>query len=36
VASIDAVYAVEHAQAYNADCASLATVQELWEHGEMP
>ena len=37
LASIDAIYAIEHVNAYNADVASPAEVQEFWEtHGELP
>jgi hypothetical protein len=37
LASIDAVYAIEHVHTYNADVASSAAVQEFWEqHGELP
>jgi hypothetical protein len=37
LASIDAIYAIEHVNAYNADVASPADVQEFWEkHGELP
>jgi len=37
LASVDAIYAIEHANAYNADVASPAEVQEFWEkHGELP
>jgi hypothetical protein len=32
-----AIYAIEHANAYNADVASPGDVQEFWErHGELP
>ena len=34
---IDAIYAIEHADSYNADVASQGEVQEFWErHGELP
>jgi hypothetical protein len=37
LASIDAIHAIEHVNAYNADVASPAEVQEFWEkHGELP
>jgi len=37
LASIDAIYAIEHVNAYNADVASPIAVQEFWEkHGELP
>jgi len=37
LASIDAIYAIEHVNAYNADVASRAEVQEFWDkHGELP
>jgi hypothetical protein len=37
LAGIDAVYAIEHVHAYNADVASPAAVQEFRErHGELP
>ena len=37
LASIDAIYAIEHVNAYNADVASPADVQEFWEkHGALP
>ena len=37
LASIDAIYAIEHVNAYNADVASPADVQEFWsKHGELP
>ena len=37
LAGIDAVYAIEHGHASNADVASPAAVQEFWErHGELP
>jgi len=37
LAGIDAIYAIEHANAYNADVASPIEVQEFWErHGELP
>jgi hypothetical protein len=37
LASIDAIYAIEHVNAYNADVASPADVQEFWtKHGEPP
>jgi hypothetical protein len=37
LAGIDAVYAIEHVNAYNADVASPAEVQDFWEqHGELP
>jgi len=36
LASIDAIYAIEHVNAYNADVASPADVQEFWKkHGEL-
>jgi hypothetical protein len=37
LASIDALYAIEHVNAHNADVASRVEVQEFWEkHGELP
>jgi hypothetical protein len=37
LASIDAIYAIEHVNAYNADVASPAEVQAFWEtHGVLP
>jgi hypothetical protein len=37
LASIDAIYAIEHVNAYNADVASPVEVQEFWKkHGELP
>ena len=37
LASIDAIYAIESVNAYNADVASPVEVQEFWEkHGELP
>ena len=37
LASIDAIYAIEHVYAYNADVASPVDVQEFWKkHGELP
>jgi hypothetical protein len=37
LAGIDAVYAIEHVNAHNADVASPAEVQDFWEqHGELP
>jgi hypothetical protein len=37
LASIDAIYAIEHVNAYNADVASPAQVQEFWDkHGVLP
>lgn len=37
LASIDASHAIEHVNAYNADVASPADVQEFWKkHGELP
>ena len=37
LASIDAVYAIEHVHTHNADVAPPAAVQEFWEqHGELP
>jgi hypothetical protein len=37
LASIDAIFAIEHVNAYNADVASPADVQEFWsKHGELP
>ena len=37
LASIDAIYAIEQVNAYNADVASPADVQEFWKkHGELP
>jgi hypothetical protein len=37
LASIDAIYAIEHVNAYNADVASPVDVQEFWKkHGELP
>jgi hypothetical protein len=37
LAGIDAIYAIEHVNAYNADVASPAAVQEFWEkNGELP
>jgi hypothetical protein len=37
LASIDAIYAIEHVNAYNADVASPVDVQEFWKkHSELP
>jgi hypothetical protein len=37
LASIDAIYAINHVNAYNADVASPVDVQEFWKkHGELP
>lgn len=37
LASIDAVYAIEHVHADNADVASPAPIQNFWEqHGKLP
>jgi hypothetical protein len=37
LAGIDAIYAIEQVNAYNADVASPVAVQEFWEkHGELP
>ena len=37
LASIDAVYAIEHVHASNADVASPAAVQEFWDqHKALP
>ena len=37
LASIDAIYAIEHVNAYKADVASPVDVQEFWKkHGELP
>lgn len=37
LAGIDAIYAIEHANAYNVDVASPGDVQAFWErHGELP
>jgi hypothetical protein len=37
LASIDGVYAIEHVNAYNADVAAPAEVQDFWEkHGTLP
>ena len=37
LASIDAIYAIESVNAYNADVASPVEVQEFWDkHGELP
>ena len=37
LASIDAIYAIEHVNAYNADVASPVDVQEFWKkNGELP
>jgi hypothetical protein len=37
LASIDAIYAIENVNTYNADVASPVEVQEFWEkHGELP
>ena len=37
LASIDAIYAIENVNPYNADVASPVEVQEFWEkHGELP
>ena len=36
-ASIDAMYAIEHENAYNADVASPADMLEFWtKHDELP
>ena len=37
LAIVDAIYAIEHVNAYNADVASRVEVQEFWKrHGELP
>jgi hypothetical protein len=37
LSGIDAVYAIEHRNAFNADVASPVEVQEFWEkHGALP
>src|SRR5215217_8537384 len=37
LASIDAIYAIEHVNAFNADVASPVDVEEFWRrHGELP
>ena len=37
LSSIDAMYAIDHVNAYKADVASPIEVQEFWEkHGELP
>ena len=37
LANIDAIYAIEHENAHNADVASPAEVQKFWKkHGELP
>ena len=37
LASIDAIYAIEHESRYNADVASPVEIQQYWEkHGELP
>jgi hypothetical protein len=37
LASIDAMYAIEHVNAFNADVASPVDVEEFWRrHGELP
>ena len=37
LASVDAIYAIERVNAYNADVASRVEVQEFWNrHGELP
>lgn len=37
LAGIDAMYAIEHANAYNADVATPAEVQEFWDkHDTLP
>jgi hypothetical protein len=37
LSSIDAIYVIEHVNAYNADVASPVDVQEFWKkHGELP
>jgi hypothetical protein len=37
LASIDAIYAIEHVNTHNADVASPVDVQEFWKkHGELP
>jgi hypothetical protein len=37
LASIDAIYAIEYVNAYNADVAPPVDVQEFWKkHGELP
>ena len=37
LASIDAIYAIEHVNAFNADVASPVDVDEFWRrHGELP
>jgi len=37
LAGIDAIYAIEEVNAYNADVASPVDVHEFWEkHGQLP
>ena len=37
LSSIDAIYAIEHVNAYNADVASPTDVQDFWEkNGALP
>jgi hypothetical protein len=37
LASVDAIYAIEQVNAYNADVASPVEIQEFWEkHGQLP
>jgi hypothetical protein len=37
LASVDAIYAIEHVNACNADVASPVEIQEFWEqHGQLP
>jgi hypothetical protein len=37
LASIDAIYAIEHVNAFNADVASPVDVEGFWRrHGELP
>jgi hypothetical protein len=37
LSSVDAIYAIEHVNAFNADVASPVEVQEFWEkHGALP
>jgi hypothetical protein len=37
LASIDAIYAIEHVNAYNADVATQVDMEKFWrKHGELP
>jgi hypothetical protein len=37
LASVEAIYAIEHVNAYNADVASPVEIHEFWDkHGQLP